>query len=279
MMEVAPRMLRGMRAPRRRPFRWLMAAALSSAAVDGTRRSPPTSGRSPAQAGGGANGLVAGATNAFAAASALFRGPDLSGGASAAHAAPCAPHGALAIREAGPADVNAMQRINEAVLPENYSRQFYMQQLADWPGLQLVACAPDLADPDDLAARQAGADGAHLGPVIGYCLGKMEGSRRGHITSIAVLPEHRNRGCATAIMREVTAQMRGRYGAAAVTLNVRKSNVAALHVYTDKLGYATDAIYTRYYQDGEDALHLVLTLEHEDGGTDGDEVETRAEAA
>lgn len=245
------RALLRVQAQRRPPYRWLFAAALSSVSVDGVRRVPTTSGRAS-----GASGLVAGAANAFVAASALFRG--LSPGSSSSESnAPGTPPaglpGPVAIRPAGPGDVIAMQRINEAVLPENYPRQFYAQQLADWPGLQLVACAPDRVDPSRAH------DG--YGPVIGYCLAKMEGASRGHITSIAVLPEYRNRGCATAIMREVTAQMRGRYRATAVTLNVRKSNVAALHVYTTKLGYSTEAVYSRYYQDGEDALHLVFPIE------------------
>jgi peptide alpha-N-acetyltransferase len=134
------------------------------------------------------------------------------------------------------------------VLPENYPSAFYRAQLADWPGLQLVACAPT------------------DGQVVGYCLGKMEAARVGHITAIAVLPAHRNGGAATAIMREVTARMRQSYGASRVSLNVRLSNLAALHVYTAKLGYATEAVYARYYADGEDALHLVLALSDEEHG-------------
>lgn len=241
-MRVAPLVLWGVPARRRPPFRWLFAAALSSASVDGARRFSSAGNR----VSGGASALIAGAA-------ALFHGPavlpaDLRLGPDGA--APSEGAGPVAIRMAGPGDVLAMQRINEAVLPENYPRQFYAQMLADWPGLQLVACAPGPAD-------ASSADG----PVIGYCLAKMEGAARGHITSIAVLPAYRNCGCATAIMREVTAQMRGRYRATSVTLNVRKSNVAALRVYTQKLGYLTEAVYSRYYQDGEDALHLALCIE------------------
>mmetsp|Transcript_6763 Transcript_6763/g.16426 ORF Transcript_6763/g.16426 Transcript_6763/m.16426 type:complete len:252 (+) Transcript_6763:3-758(+) len=205
---------------RGQPFRWLLTAAAISSSA--------VDG-----AAGAAGGLVGAANALFA--GVLFRPP----GAGAA----TNPPSALAIRTALAKDVLDIKRINEAVLPENYPLGFYQQQLSDWPGLQLVACTP-----------------GESGTVVGYCLGKMEAAGRGHIISIAVLPEHRNCGCATAIMREVTLQMRQRYAAAEVTLNVRSSNTAALHVYTSKLGYRTAEVYARYYQNGEDAMHLVLPL-------------------
>jgi len=149
----------------------------------------------------------------------------------------------LRIRQAMASDVSEMKRINELVLPENYPQAFYLQHLNEWPSLQLVACGE-------------GSEG-----IVGYCLAKMEDAISGHIISIAVLPEHRNCGAATAIMREVTELMRRGYGAARVTLNVRVSNEAALHVYTSKLGYRKEAIYASYYANGEDALHLLLPLE------------------
>lgn len=162
------------------------------------------------------------------------------------------------IRQALATDIDAMKAINEEVLPENYPLAFYRMHLADWPGLQLVACAPAAPGAAGGLAALSGAPSAER--VVGYCLAKMEVGSRGHITSIAVLPDFRNCGAATSIMHQVTERMRREHGALSVTLNVRKSNAAALHVYTAKLGYRAKHTWAQYYQDGEDALHLVQAL-------------------
>mmetsp|Transcript_6866 Transcript_6866/g.18598 ORF Transcript_6866/g.18598 Transcript_6866/m.18598 type:complete len:284 (+) Transcript_6866:226-1077(+) len=245
-------------------LRWLVAAALSSAAsLDGVsaaasstnpRRTPPSAQPMSSVAASVSAHAVAPTAAAGAAHGCLLAVRALLGGSvadtatapppAAADAAAGADVAPVDIRTAVSADLRSMKRINEAVLPENYPLSFYEHHMSEWPGIQLVACAPD----DE-------------GKVVGYCLAKMEGAGRGHVLSIAVLPSHRNRGTATAIMAQVTGEMRRRYGASCVTLNVRKSNEAAIHVYTSKLGYRLQQTFARYYQNGEDALHLVLRLD------------------
>jgi hypothetical protein len=50
------------------------------------------------------------------------------------------------------------------------------------------------------------------------------------------------------------------FGAHYVSLHVRVSNVAALHLYRDTLGFKVDKIEPRYYADGEDAFSMRMDL-------------------
>jgi N-alpha-acetyltransferase 10/11 len=50
------------------------------------------------------------------------------------------------------------------------------------------------------------------------------------------------------------------YGAQYVSLHVRVSNVAALHLYRDTLGFKVEKIEAGYYADGEDAFSMRMDL-------------------
>jgi hypothetical protein len=50
-----------------------------------------------------------------------------------------------------------------------------------------------------------------------------------------------------------------------VSLHVRVSNTAALHLYRDTLGFTVDKIEAAYYADGEDAYSMRMELEHYKG--------------
>lgn len=66
------------------------------------------------------------------------------------------------------------------------------------------------------------------------------------------------------------------YSAHYVSLHVRVSNIAALHLYRDTLGFEVDKTEAKYYADGEDAYSMrmdlssmrlsLLDLEDEDEG-------------
>lgn len=45
-----------------------------------------------------------------------------------------------------------------------------------------------------------------------------------------------------------------------VSLHVRVSNTAALHLYRDTLGFTVDKIEAKYYADGEDAYSMRMEL-------------------
>jgi ribosomal-protein-alanine N-acetyltransferase len=80
-----------------------------------------------------------------------------------------------------------------------------------------------------------------------------------HVLNVAVGAGERRRGVGRALMRE--AERRGRAARATVaTLEVRRSNAAAIELYR-ALGYRQAGVRPRYYADeGEDAIVMVLEL-------------------
>jgi peptide alpha-N-acetyltransferase len=51
------------------------------------------------------------------------------------------------------------------------------------------------------------------------------------------------------------------FGAHYVSLHVRVSNKAAIHLYRDTLGFKTEKTESKYYADGEDAFCMKLDLD------------------
>lgn len=45
-----------------------------------------------------------------------------------------------------------------------------------------------------------------------------------------------------------------------VSLHVRMSNIAALHLYRDTLGFGVEKVESKYYADGEDAYSMKMDL-------------------
>ncbi|MFP2959557.1 ribosomal protein S18-alanine N-acetyltransferase [Myxococcus sp. 1LA] len=78
-----------------------------------------------------------------------------------------------------------------------------------------------------------------------------------HVLNVATAPQHRRRGVARAVMDEVLARGRAKRCTLA-TLEVRKSNEAALQLYRT-YGFRAVGIRPNYYVDeGEDAVVMVL---------------------
>ncbi len=130
-----------------------------------------------------------------------------------------------------------MQACNLQCLPENYQLKYYMYHLLSWPQLSFVA--------ED-----------HKRRVVGYVLAKLDDEGptvNGHITSLAVLRSHRKLGLATKLMEASERAMREVYSAEFVSLHVRVSNRAALHLYQTTLGFTKFDVEKGYYADGEDA--------------------------
>ena len=154
----------------------------------------------------------------------------------------------------------AMQACNLQNLPENYQMKYYLYHAFSWPNLLYLA-------EDD------------FGKVVGYVMGKMEDDNEkskdihGHITSISVLRSHRKMGLATKLMRATAASMRNVYSAEYVSLHVRVSNVAAIGLYKDVLGFMINKTDFGYYADGEDAYDMRLYLHPEKVGAKKSEEE------
>ncbi|WP_225411501.1 ribosomal protein S18-alanine N-acetyltransferase [Stigmatella hybrida] len=78
-----------------------------------------------------------------------------------------------------------------------------------------------------------------------------------HVLNVATAPEQRRRGVARAVMDEVLARGKARRCVLA-TLEVRRSNEAALGLYKS-LGFRPVGVRPNYYADeGEDAIVMVL---------------------
>lgn len=75
----------------------------------------------------------------------------------------------------------------------------------------------------------------------------------GHISNVAVHPKKRGQGIGEAMLRLLMANCMKR-GCMTMTLEVRTSNLAAIHLY-EKLGFRPTGRRPHYYSDnGEDAL-------------------------
>lgn len=83
-----------------------------------------------------------------------------------------------------------------------------------------------------------------------------EESKHGHITSLAVKRPYRRLGLAQKLMNQASYAMVECFDAQYVSLHVRKSNRAALNLYTNSLGFKILEIEPKYYADGEDAYSM-----------------------
>jgi ribosomal-protein-alanine N-acetyltransferase len=80
-----------------------------------------------------------------------------------------------------------------------------------------------------------------------------------HVLNLGIAMASRRRGVGRALMEEAHTLGRSR-GAALSTLEVRRSNVAALELYRD-LGYRQVGVRPNYYaEEGEDAIVMVRDL-------------------
>ncbi|KAG8182520.1 hypothetical protein JTE90_002058 [Oedothorax gibbosus] len=149
------------------------------------------------------------------------------------------------IRCATPEDLMNMQHCNLLCLPENYQMKYYFYHGLSWPQLSYVA--------ED-----------EKGKIVGYVLAKMEEDSdddpHGHITSLAVKRSHRRLGLAQKLMDQSSRAMVECFNAKYVSLHVRKSNRAALHLYTNTLKFQISEIEPKYYADGEDAYAMKRDL-------------------
>lgn len=140
-----------------------------------------------------------------------------------------------------------MQHCNLSCLPENYQMKYYLYHMLSWP--QLLYVAED-----------------SNGKIVGYVLSKMEEEpdeemlHHGHITSLAVLRTHRKLELATKVMRQAERDMEDIFDSHYVSLHVRESNAAAIHLYSQTLGFKNHGTESKYYADQEDAFDMRKSL-------------------
>ncbi|ODV68102.1 acyl-CoA N-acyltransferase [Hyphopichia burtonii NRRL Y-1933] len=183
----------------------------------------------------------------------------------------------ITIRQATINDIQAMQNANLHNLPENYQLKYYMYHILSWPQASFVATTYDTIDEDDVFDEEVEnpkGDTAYINKgekIVAYVLGKMEDdpdaedkTPHGHITSLSVMRTYRRLGLAEKLMRQSLYAMCESFGAKYVSLHVRLSNRAALHLYRDSLSFENTSIEKSYYQDGEDAYAMKKVLELEE---------------
>ncbi|KAI0108286.1 acyl-CoA N-acyltransferase [Daldinia grandis] len=159
------------------------------------------------------------------------------------------------IRRLEARDIPLIQHANLENLPENYFMKYYLYHALSWPQLSYVAV--DVSRPKKTPYDYP--------KIVGYVLAKMEeepsdGVQHGHITSLSVMRTHRRLGIAEKLMRQSQLAMVETFGAQYVSLHVRVSNKAAIHLYTKTLGFDQEKTEPKYYADGEDAHCMRLDL-------------------
>jgi len=140
------------------------------------------------------------------------------------------------VRQFRPADLERVIHINRTCLPENYSSFFFTDLYERFPATFLVAEEND--------------------QVVGYAMCRIERGiiglkKKGHLISLAVLPEYQRRGIGYALMQEVMQAM-FLYDATEIFLEVRVSNIPAINLYK-KMGFRISQTERSYYANGEDA--------------------------
>jgi ribosomal-protein-alanine N-acetyltransferase len=149
---------------------------------------------------------------------------------------------APAFRAKRPEDLARVVEIEQSAFARPWSRDLIAREMAhDWSSILL-------------AVEPAPGGEAVLGLVVFWLV-----HDEVHVLNVAVAPEARRRGVARALMREVERRGAGR-GARIATLEVRRSNQAALELYRS-LGYRKVGVRPRYYaEEGEDAIVMERAL-------------------
>ncbi len=145
-------------------------------------------------------------------------------------------------------DLQSVININRVCLPEHYTDDFYTNLHLRFPDTFYVA--------------------EEKGQIIGYIMSRMEAGasnfdlrgsvRKGHIVSIAVLPQNRHKGVGKALTTKALDGMRN-YKAKECFLEVRATNLAAITLYSN-LGFEITKTIPRYYTDGEEAHVMTKKL-------------------
>ena len=145
------------------------------------------------------------------------------------------------LRKFVPGDLQDVMKINRICLPENYTDFFFMDLHQRFPETFIVA--------------------EENMEIAGYIMCRIEVGlsnfgfsglvKKGHIVSIAVMPQYRRKGVARALINKALDGMQY-YKAKQCFLEVRVTNDLAISLYK-KLGFEITRTINGYYSDGEDA--------------------------
>lgn len=140
----------------------------------------------------------------------------------------------ITIREMTLADVDRVCVLEEIAFSMPWHKESFVEMIENKDALYLVA--------DD---EQSG--------VIGCC-GVRSIVGEGDITNVVVHPDFRQKGVAYEMLTQLLWRGEQDFGIKEFTLEVRYSNIGAIHLY-EKLGFVSEGIRKNFYEEPvEDAL-------------------------
>jgi ribosomal-protein-alanine N-acetyltransferase len=157
--------------------------------------------------------------------------------------------GTYGLRKFAMDDLASVTKINQICLPENYTDIFFVDLYRRYPETFIVV--------------------EEKGQVVGYIMCRIEVGlsnlgfsgilKKGHVVSVAVLPEHRRKGMGKALVLQAMDGMK-QYSAKQCYLEVRVTNQEAIALYK-QLGLEIIRTIHGYYADGEDAFVMTANLQ------------------
>jgi len=156
--------------------------------------------------------------------------------------------GGYSVRPCAPEDIPSVINVNSLTLPEHYSDYFYYEILKDFPHTFLVA---------DMEGKVAGYIMCRM--EYGLSMTKRFGlAKKGHVISVAVLEEYRNKGIGTKLIHDAIEEIRKESGKECY-LEVRITNEGAIELYK-RIGFKVTSTLHGYYKDGESAFTMAMSL-------------------
>ncbi len=146
------------------------------------------------------------------------------------------------------ADLIPIMEINLKTLPEHYSDYFYESILGEFPESFLVATVGDVYAGYIMCKAEYGFSSFRR---LGFV-------RKGHLVSVAVLPEYRNKGIGRILVEEALKGIMEQK-CVEMYLEVRCSNNGAVRLY-EGMGFVIKRQLKSYYKDGEDAFMMAIEL-------------------
>ena len=152
------------------------------------------------------------------------------------------------LRKFIPDDLQSVMQINRVCLPENYTDFFFMDLHQRFPETFIVAEESGVIAGYIMCRIEVGLSNYGFGGLV----------KKGHVVSIAVLPQHRRKGIAQAVINRALEGMQY-YKAKQCFLEVRVTNDIAISLYK-RLGFDITRTLNGYYSDGEDAYVMTKRL-------------------
>lgn len=147
-------------------------------------------------------------------------------------------------------DISAVAALEKRIFPDPWAEMSFVDLTQDNTSGGFVAEAPPLQGQKE--------------ELAGYCC-YYWAADEANLTNIAVSPEWRRKGVASALLEVILAEAR-RVGSAQLYLEVRQSNSAAIRLY-EKLGFHESYSRRNYYTlPREDALVMAFDLTEAEQG-------------